>query len=298
VGEDRSTLANGTIVINSLCQQLAAPPAPDTRVVVNLALNTRLAEIDRIELNEVEGRMTRLHKALDVLQKRDQDAAKGAEELHAEMVKQDHEIDWQAFLFATAGLGEVLKLASTNYVEEAEAINNDSVWQDLPIEKANLQKMLSTAHGQDAEALSETVDALDRVERAHRLNNTVETGKKLQEAMMVQGEEMQRLSSLNPKTADLLFESSVFMGRTAIVFGKGVVEKCSTVASFAEPFAEAGAVYVSMGQEEQQMEQLSNRSYDRQTMRREMNQQLGELENRQQTLQWAIQRADPSDSTK
>jgi hypothetical protein len=269
-------------------------PAPAAVTVVNLALNPHLAEIDRIELREIEGRMARLHKALEILQERDEDAVKDGKELHAEMVNQDHEVDWQAFLFATAGLGEVLKLASSNYVEAAEAIQRDSIWGELPIEKANLQKMLVSAHGQDAEALTKTIDALDRVERAHKLKDTVETGKKLQEAMELENEEMQRLSSLDRRTADLLYESSAFMGRTAIIFGKGVVEKCSAVASFAEPFAEASAVYLMMGEEEQQMKQLSNRLADRQTMRRQINEQLGELENRQQTLQWAIQRADPS----
>jgi hypothetical protein len=297
VGEERSKLADGTIVINSLCQQLAHPQpsrAPDT--VVNLALNPHLAEIDGIELQQVEARMARLHKALEILQERDEDAARDGKALHAEMVAQNHEIEWQAFLFATAGLGEVLKLASSKYVEEAEAIQQDSIWGELPIEKANLQKMLASARGQDAEALKKTIAALDSVERAHKLKDTVETGTKLQEAMVVEREEMQRLSTLNSRTADLLYESSAFMGRTAIIFGKGIVEKCSTVASFAEPFAEANAVYLMMGQEARQMQQLTNQHADRQTMRRQIDVKLGELESRQQTLQWAIQRAAPSTS--
>ncbi|HEY6308367.1 MAG TPA: hypothetical protein VI488_18125 [Candidatus Angelobacter sp.] len=41
------------------------------------------------------------------------------------------------------------------------------------------------------------------------------------------------------------------------------------------------------------MNQLSKHGADRQTMRRQIHGQLGELENRQQTLEWAIHQADP-----
>jgi hypothetical protein len=272
------------------------PPAPPARTgdtVVNLAINPQLAKIDRIELREIEARIARLHKELALLSKRDEEAEKDLKGLHAEMVEEDHEIDWQAFLFATAGLGEVLNQVGSTYVEEAESIQSSTTWGEIPIEKAALQKMLVTSRGQDAVALKESIDALDMVERAHNLKKTVELGNMLKEAMVVQSEETNFLSTLNPRTADAIYANSVILGRLAIIFGKGVVEKSSVYASFAMPLLETGAVYLYMREDQAQMDQLSGHFVDRQKMRLKIDSQLGELENKQQTLQWAIQRADP-----
>jgi len=268
-------------------------PKVEQHAVVNLASNPRLAEIDLIELRLVEARMARLHKALDILQGRDQDASKEWKELHAEMVQQSHEIDWQAFLFATAGLGEVLKLASVIHLQEAEAVQNETVWAELGVEKANLQKMLSSSHGHDAEVLKEAIEACDQVERVHQTKDSVERGKQLWEVMVIEKETRQPTSP-DRRTTDALYSFSAFMGRTAMVFGKGIVEKSNTLASFSEPFAEANGVFLMMLQEERQMDELSNHTGDRQTKRRQIHEQLGTLEQRQQTLRWAIQRADPS----
>jgi hypothetical protein len=252
--------------------------------------------MDLLELREVQARMARLRKALDILQRTDLEASKEWQALHEDMVNQSREIQWQAFLFMTAGLGEVLKLASANYLEQAEAVQRHEIWTELPLEKAKLQTLLASAHGRDAEVLKEAIAAFDRVDRAHQVKDNVETGKRLWEAMVAEIDTMKRLSpkEADPRTVNALYEFSAFMGRTAIVFGKGVVEKSAVVASFAEPFAEASAVYLMMGQEEQQFNQLSGQAADRQTKRRQIHEQLGELESRQQYLQWAIQRADPS----
>lgn len=274
----------------------APQPADESKTVPNLALNPHLAQVDLLELRAVQARMARLHKALDILEKADQGASDEWKALHAEMVEQSREIQWQAFLFMTAGLGEVLKLASAENLREAEALQHSTIWTELPIEKAKLQSLLTSSHGKDAEVLKEAIASFERLERAHQFKDNVETGNRLREAMVVEMDAMKRLSprEADPRTVNVLFESSVFMGRTAIVFGKGVVAKSAAVASFGEPFAEAGALYLMMGQEERQLNELSGHAADRQTKRREIHEQLGELENRQQSLQWAIQRADPS----
>jgi hypothetical protein len=212
------------------------------------------------------------------------------------MVDQSREIQWQAFLFMTAGLGEVLKLASADNLRQSEAMLHHEIWTELPVEKAKLQSLLASTHGKDAEILKQVIDSFDRVDRARQMKDSVETGNRLRELMVVEIDTMKRLSprEADPRTVNVLYESSAFMGRTAIVFGKGVVEKSGAVASFAEPFAEASAVYLMMEQEERQLKELSSQSADRQTKRRQIHEQLGELENRQQSLQWAVQRADPS----
>jgi hypothetical protein len=287
-------VATDTNAWNAACPRAAAPASGAAGpTAIDLAANPELADIDRIELQQVDAHMARLHKELDVLQKRDQDVLNEGEELHQEMVEQDHEIDWQALSFVTAGLGEVLKTASAADVQQAESIQMSNIWGELGVEKANLQNMLASSHGQEADELKAAIAAYDQVDRAHKLKNNVELGFKLQDAMIVETEELKHLSALDPKTADVLFESSVMMGRLAIVFGKGVVEKCSAVAAFGEPFTEASAIYVMMLQEEQQMKELGNGLADRQTMRRQIDEQLGELENKQQMLRVEIQRADP-----
>lgn len=270
-------------------------PALD-KPVANLALNSHLAEINVIEIQSVQDRIDRLHKALDILSEPDREASKRWAELHKEMVKQSHEIQWQAFLFATAGLGEILKMASADNIKQAEALQRQAFWGEIPAEKARLQALLPMADEKQAAILKEGIASFDRLERAHELHDNVEMGKRLWEAMVIQAETMKRLSpkEVDPKTVNVLYESSAWMGRTAIVFGKGVVEKASTLASFAEPFAEAGGVYLMMEKEEQQLKQLSTEAADRQTKRRQIHEQLGELENRRSDLKWAIERADPS----
>jgi hypothetical protein len=274
----------------------APPPVIESNPVPNLALNPHLAQVDLLELREVQARMARLHKALDILQETDREASKEWKALHAEMVDQSREIQWQAFLFMTAGLGEVLKLASADNLRQSEAMLHHEIWTELPVEKAKLQSLLASTHGKDAEILKQVIDSFDRVDRARQMKDSVETGNRLRELMVVEIDTMKRLSprEADPRTVNVLYESSAFMGRTAIVFGKGVVEKSAAVASFAEPFAEASAVYLMMEQEERQFKELSSQSADRQTKRRQIHEQLGELENRQQSLQWAVQRADPS----
>ncbi|HEY6308368.1 MAG TPA: hypothetical protein VI488_18130 [Candidatus Angelobacter sp.] len=109
-------------------------------------------------------------------------------------------LDWQAFLFAPAGLGEVMKMASVNYVQGAEAIRNETVWGERDIEKTTLQKMLASAHGHDAEVLKGAIEACDGVERAHQVKDIVERGKQLWEVMVIESGTLQPMSVTDHRT--------------------------------------------------------------------------------------------------
>jgi len=240
--------------------------------------------------------MERLHKALEVLKKSDKEASEEWKALHKEMVEQDREIDLQAFLFATAGLGDVLKLASAQELQNAEAIQHHAIWTEVPVEKAKLQRLIASVDETNKQILVEALGTINRVEMAHKTESRVEVLNRFLEAMKVVQERMARLSDkgIDPRTVNVLYESSALMGRMAIVFGKGIVEKSSVVASFAEPFAEAGAIYAMTMQEDREFRQLSRGFADRQNMRREIHRRLGEVENRERLLVTEIGRLDPS----
>jgi len=264
--------------------------------VPNLALNPKLAAVYLIELSAVRARMARLRKVLDILKKSDEEAAKEWEILHEETVQQGNEIDWQAFLFATAGLGQFATVVSADEIRNAQAIQRKAIWTEVPIERAKLQQLMALVDERNRAILREVIGAIDRIEVAHRREDNIESLNRMLEAAKALQERMTHLNEpgIDPKTVNVFYEFSVLMGRMAISFGTGIVERSSVAASLLEPLTEAGAIYVMIIEEDRQFTRLRSQFADRQRVRREVNEKLSELENRQQLLVTEIGRMDPS----
>jgi hypothetical protein len=195
---------------------------------------------------------------------------------------------WAGLDLLTLDLAEAAKYAKT--VSSADAAFDTEVWRMASQQRKSLQKLRQSWPG---ESVASWIHELERLEKAAREHDTVETIAIAREAI-AKGESVYhhaKDSAAAQDTLDALYHASVSLGQIAVICTRGVGEKVTPVGHLVARSVEAALLLKLLNEEEQQLNELSSRAYDRQKKRRELNETLSNLEQERERLEWARQRA-------
>jgi len=257
----------------------------------NLAQDPTAAKLSELQLEAVEARIARLRKCIELLDyKSNPEWAREMAMLHDEMVKTNSEFLWTGLDLFSLGCVESAKLSE---VQLSESIYQDSIWKELQMQEQNLITQAKTASPAEAEALNRTVEAMKRLEDAREARNAPGMAAIIRESISQGKETYERSARVikDPRVADALYDASAVIGRTSIIFVKGVGGKVAPPAEMAESATHIGLLINQMHEEDQQFKEMSDRSYQRQQKKVELIQKVGELVEERERLKYAVQRS-------
>ena len=283
--ERKAALARLAGIENDLAQVQHAVP--------NLAADPRLAEINSLALDEVNGRIARIQKIIQILGKDNPEWDKERDWVRGDMHRDHQQIAWAALNLMTLGLAESGKYLSELNAKDAETILGRMDWSEVQAEKAYLVKLNKTwvdrpwTHGSPTSTVSTKLQAKDIVKYSAILRDAISDGKEL----YVHAKE----TGATPETWDKIYHGSVTLGGTAIIFVQGIGGKVAPVASAAANAGEIGLLFKNLREEDEQIGALDGQAYDRHKKIRELDAKLADLEERQAGLKWGSQRAGQVD---
>jgi hypothetical protein len=249
-----------------------------------------------VRFEQVQGRIARLQKAIWLLGRDNPQWEKEYQELRSRSQHDARETLLKGFDMLTLDLAEIGRVTAGQNVKVAKDIYHSSLWAELRLQENKLIAKAAASSGTEAEALKKTVEAMKRLESARVAENWAEATAIARTALF-DGKEIQKQAAGalgHEDMADALYDGSCAMGQIGIMFVKGVGGKIAPEAELVARGIEVGLLVKLVNEDLAQMKALGDRSYDRETKKRELQGRLEDLESERTILEWAVERASGS----
>jgi hypothetical protein len=259
--------------------------------VVDLAKDPELVKESQLRLDQINARLRRIQKAIDILGDSNPEWAKEWNNLHKEQIEVTHGLMWNSLDLLTLGLAEGYKYASEGNLKKAREVFQGQELSELMRQKASLEEM-RTALG-NTEAFDKWISDLNKVGEAANRADTAEAFARFRD-LIVDGAEVYRdgkKAGINSDAMDKLYHTSTIIGEMAVLLVKGVGTDVAAPAQTIAKGIEAGLRVKLIYEEEQQFNALSSQAVDRNHEKLELMTKKEELQNQASGLEMVIQRS-------
>jgi hypothetical protein len=249
-----------------------------------------------LRLEQVQGRIGRLQKAVQLLGRDNPQWDKEYQELRNRSRHDAQETLLKSFDMLTLDLAEIGRITAEQNVKVAKNIYDSSLWGELLVQERKLITKAAGSSGAEAAALQNTIAAMKRLEKARDAEHWTEAGAIVRKALFDGKEIHEKAAGAlgHDDLADALYDGSCAMGQIGIMFVKGVGGKVAPGAELVARGIEVGLLVKLASEDWAQIKALGDRSYDRETKKRELQGKLEDLENEKTILEWAVERASGS----
>lgn len=282
-----------------------ASPTPRTEPVLkggdiprNLAQDPVAARLSQAQLDQVEARIARLQKAIDLLSyTANPEWEREWNELVSDMLKNADEQFELGCDGLSGGLAQALELSTAQNVKLAKQAVDLPVWKDLADERGQLEHLLASSpallKGPPGDGLRKTITAMKRLESARFAQNTGQALSFVRDAVFSAIEVHNQAKSLanDPTTTNALFRGITVIGTTGSLFASTAVKKAAAPVDLVFKVGEAGLLLKEAHEEDEQFAALSKSSYDRHQKQMELEKNLGELQEERSRLKYGVGRA-------
>jgi hypothetical protein len=273
------------------------PPLKSGDVPRNLAHDPVAARLSQVRLDQVEARMARLQKAIDVLSyTANPDWERAWNDLVSDMRKNADEQFQLGCDGLSAGLAQALELSTAHNVKLAKQAVDLPAWKNLSDERGQLEHLISSSvllKGPAGDSLRKTVEAIGRLESARTAQDTSQALSITRDAvfLIVEGHGQAKSVSDDPSIANALYRGSAMVGATASVFASAAVKEATAPVDVVFKLGEAGLLLRESREEDEQFATLSKNSYDRHQSQMELEKEMGKVQEERTRLKWAVEKA-------
>ena len=263
----------------------------------DLAHDPVAARLSQAQLDQVQARMARLQKAIDLLSYTANPKWEEAwNQLVDDMRENAHEQTRVGLDGLTAGIAEAANLSSARDVKLATQAVDLPVWRNLAAEREQLEHLASSSvltQGSAGDGLRRTIAAMKRLESARNAQNTAEALSTARDAVFNTKEGYDQVKSIakDPTIANALYRGSAAVGITASAFASAAVKEVTAPIELTVKVGEAGLLLKQAHEEDEQFKTLSQGSYNRHQKQLELEKTMGELQEERSRLQWAVNKA-------
>jgi hypothetical protein len=259
--------------------------------VVDLAKDPELVKESQLRLDQINARLGRIQKAIDILGDANPEWAKEWENLHKDQTEATHGLMWNSLDLLTLGLAEGYKSVSEAKLKKAQEVFQGQEFEELMRQKTSLEKMRATFGG--TQAFDKWINDLNKVEQAANRVETAEAIVKIRD-LAADGKEIYqnaKEAAVSDNAMDKLYHTSTLIGEIAVPLTSGVAAKVAVPTQAAAKLTEAGLRVKLIYEEEQQFNALSSQAVHRNHKKLELMAKREELQNQAKELEMVIQRS-------
>ena len=259
---------------------------------LDLAKDPQLVEAARLRLKQINSRLGRLQKAIDILSDSNPEWQKEWANLHHDQIEQTHELMWNGLDLLTFGLAAGAEKATKIELEKVQDIFEGEGLSDLMRRKESLLKMREAFNNK--EAFDKYISNLTLLEKAVRYKGTAEAVAKLRDAVSsgLDTYKETKKSVVNRDATEMLYQGSLSMAGIGVSLVGGIGGKVAAPVAIGFKAVEAGLRVKLIYEEEQQFKNLSSQSYDRSQKKLELMKTKEELENQAIDLEMVLHRSE------
>jgi hypothetical protein len=264
-----------------------------TQKVRNLARDPALSKANQLLLDQLNGRLARLQKAIDLLGSTNPEWAKEFNRLYEEHVEACHEALLNSLELGTLGLAEGYKAATEAQLKSAQAAFGGQEWAELSRQRDSL---INIQKGMNNAALAKWISELDGVEKAVQAHDTASAVARVRESIISGKEAYEGAKKAAASGDDMraLYNASVALGAATVPFAEGLAGKVAPYAKAGFKTAELALNVKLIIEENRQFDDLSRQSVDRNVKRLELMRTVEQLREQKSAIEMTIQRSQSS----
>jgi len=258
----------------------------------DISKDPALAASSRQLLAQINDRLNRLQKAIDILGNSNPEWTKEWETLHQEQIKATDQLMENGLELLTLGLAEGAKGVTEAQLEKAREAFQGQDFSELMRQRDSLLKIRKTVG--DLPALDKWINELNRVEAAAGRRDTAEAIADMRELVIARKEAHEEMKKAGDSNDDMekLYHNSAALGGVAVALVGGVGAKVAMPVAAAFKLTEAGLSVKLICEENRQFDQLAAQSVDRSKKKLELMKTRDDLKDQAQRLDNVIQRSD------
>ena len=265
--------------------------------VVDLSENAGLVEASRLRLEQINGRIARLEKAIIILGSSNPEWAREWKVLEEESIEQTDKVFWNGLDLLTLGIAGLYEGKTEAASKKAEEVFQGQEFSELMRQKESLLKLRRTLP--NSQALGRWIDELSLVEKAAGSKDMAALSAHLRECLFHAKDvwEEHKHAGGDKDTMKELYHYSTALGGFAVAFpsevrGK-VAPKVALPVQASLKLVEAGLRVKLVCEEEAQFNNLRAQSDDRARKKRELLDTKADLEGQASRLNMVMDRSKP-----
>jgi hypothetical protein len=271
---------------------VSTAPAQEDPTSADLAKDPELARITRVRLDQINSRIERLQKAIDILGDSNPEWAKEWQNLHKDQIESTHQLMWNSLDLLTIGLAEGYKYATEAQLNKAREVFQGQDFSELMHQKESLLRMRKMFV--DTPAFDNWINDLNGVEEAAGRNETANAIAKVRDSIStgVEVYHEAKTAAASDDAMEQLYHGSTALGGVAVALVGGVGAKVALPAAAGFKLVEAGLTIKLIREEDQQFTALSTQAYERNQKKLELMKKKDDLENQASELKNVLQRSE------